>query len=155
MQPYSDKHLTDAEIKKFVRETGWKLHENSGRYKVCDSIEEAKNFLEKNLDKTFYCKSICAHFTLDVHTAEHFFGKNRNSEDYVRRSKLLSMGLEILEESDILLVVDTISGQREHVVYYEILGRDTRAPKKIINAKLSEIKDQGKIFWTVVDIDCA
>lgn len=154
MQPYSLRHLTDSEIKKFIRGLDGVLYTTSGRYEICKTVEEAKSFLEANLNRTFYCKAIRSSFVLSVQTAEHFFGKSRTSEDYLRRSKLMSVGLEILEESPMLLVIDRDSDRDSGVVYYEILGKDERMPGKIINSKLSEIKEQGKIFWTIVDIDC-
>ncbi len=154
MLPYSNRHLTDSEIKKFVRELGGALYTTSGRYEICKTVDEAKLFLEGNLGRSFYCKAVRAPFVLSVQTAEHFFGKSRTPDDYLRRSRLMSVGLEILEESTILLVIDRDSGKGAGIVYYEILGKDKRMPGKIINSKLSEIKDQGKIFWTIVDVDC-
>lgn len=152
MNPYSKKRLTNLEIMKFAHSLGDAIFSATGRYELLDSAQETELFIKKNVHHSFYCKAIGAEFKITLETAQHFFRKVRSEADYKRRARLIAGGLEILEESTTLLVIDSDSGKEQGIVYYEILGKDSRLPGKIIVAKLSEVQQNGKIFWTVVDI---
>ncbi len=120
---------------------------------MAETAEEGFRVVSELKGKSFYSLSVKDHFSVDVVTVAHLFGKIRLDKDYIRRARLFASGIEIAEDSPNLVVVDAKTDANKAIVYYEILGSDqVRFPEKIIRVKLSEMRPFGKKLWTIIDI---
>ncbi len=156
-QPLFRKPL-ESEIKNIFQTQRSKAYEVTGKYQIPESpiSKEAGaiQFIDENKDTKFYSRALGDYFGVDETTKKHFFEKMRNPADAARRAKLLGSGVEIAENSPLLAAVDTQSGKAEGIIYHEILGTDTKNfPGKIINVKISEVRKEGKVLFTVTDIN--
>lgn len=149
----SSKRLTDSQIKRLCASGEITLFNCVGKYTQSENVDEIERMMLLCQNRSFFSLATRDIFVVDAVTAGHFFGKVRGIDDYKRRAKLFSSGLEIAEHSSLLSVIDVTSDADKNISYYEILGLDTRNfPGKIIIVKLSEILNEGKRLWTIVDI---
>lgn len=132
------------EVKDFIKPT-------TGKYKF-STKEDVIEFIRKNKGILFMSSVLENHFQVSEITEHHLFVKGRHEADYQRRVRLFGPGLEIIEETGVLVSIDRETDHDKGIVYYEIIGIDPKIPNTIIHVKLSEVNKNGKIYFTVFAI---
>lgn len=146
--------LTDGGVKRIYQETKDVFYNIPVKINNFTSVEDARNFLRNSIGKRFQSKALGADFSIEKITEEHFFDKTRPVGDTMRRATLLNSGIDIAQNSSILGAIDNVTDKNKGVVYYNILGTDTKNfPNTIIKVTISEENKNGKIFLSVADIE--
>lgn len=146
-----DYKMNDRSIRKIFNRISYSIKPVTGKY-TFTTKEDVIEFIRINKEKLFLSSVIKNFFQINEVTERHLFLKGRPQADYLRRVKLFGPGLEIIEETGVLISIDRETDHDQGIVYYEIIGIDPNIANTIIHVKLSEVNKNGKIYFTVFAI---
>ena len=143
--------ISDKKIREIFFKRKNEIIPTTGKY-IFNSQEEVIIFIQEKRGEQLYSSVINANFEVNEITEEHLFKKGRPETDYYRRVKLFGAGLEIVETTGILVGIDTVTDIEKGIIYYEMIGIDSKNPEQIIRVKLSEVNKNGKVYFTVFGV---
>ncbi len=109
------------------------------------SIDNIHRYIDTFVGSRVNSPALNAKVAITKVTKDHLL--DRSLSDTIRRVNMFGDAIEILEKSD---KVHAISITTDGITYYEILGKSNKGI--IMNVKVSEMNNDGKILWTIIDV---